>query len=266
MSLLSNPLQNRKSQADALRRTENLQNKMTNSIDVSFDHRLEAGVEDIDTHSPTLKKHHQLLWIKPLPSGEVFDLKPMPNRYLVFRPDNLVYSLSSDQMSNSFRSTKRMKHITGQVPEHELDEFQYLGSTVGGTILFPGKQINRRRTINQVRGMNDQIEDRFDLTLECIRLQYLGLPNPLDETLGLYWKFFELFTDFEHYVEFFLLQDLVESGKVRFYLPNDGFAKSALPRSIDEYLEYMAKAKSFLRARNRRIQDWAISQGLNKPA
>jgi hypothetical protein len=238
----------------------------SNEIDVNFDHRIEAGLEDIDTHSPKLKKHHQLLWIKPLPSGELFDLQPMPKRYLVCRPDNLVYSLSSDQMSNSFRTTERMKHITTLIPEHELDEFQYLGSTVGGTILFPGKQINRKPTMNQARGMSKQIEDRFDLTLECIRLQYLGLPNPLDKTLGLYWEFFELFSDFENYVEFFLLQDLVESGKVKFYLHFEGFTKSGLPRDLDEYKVYMANAKSFLRSRNLRIHAWAISQGLNTSA
>jgi len=226
-------------------------------IDVTFDHRLEAGVADIDTHSPTLKKYHQLLWVKPLPSGELFDLKPMPKRYLVFRPDNLVYSLSSDQMSNSFRTTERMKHITAQIPEHELDEFQYLGSTVGGTILFPGKQINRKRTLNQARGMTSQIEDRFDRTLECIRLHYQALPNPLEVTLEVYWAFFELFETFDQYVEFFLLQDLVQDGQVKFHLGSGDFTKPALPQDVDQYREYMSNVKEFLAARNSRIRDWA---------
>lgn len=231
------------------------------NIDVKFDHRKDANGKDIDKYSPTLKKHHQLLWMKPLPSGELFDLKPMSNRYLVFRPDNLVYSLSSDQMSNSFRTNERMKHITGLVPEDELDEFQYLGSTVGGTILFPGKQINRRRTINQARGMSKQVEDRFDLTLECIRLHYLGLSNPLQVTLEIYWKFFELFRDFGQYVEFFLLQDLVKDGQVKFYLNSEDFTKPALPQNLDQYKEYMSNAKMFLSARNLRIQEWIKASG-----
>ncbi|MFZ4065337.1 MAG: DUF6994 family protein [Rhodoluna sp.] len=223
-------------------------------IDVDFDHRLDSGGRDLDKYSPTLKKHHQLLWSKPLPSGELFDLNPMPNRYLVFRPDNLVFALSSDQMSNSFRSTERMKHIVSGVPEHELDEFQYLGATVGGTILFPGKQINRKRTINQARGMSKQVEDRFDLTLECIRLQYLGLPNPLQVTLSIYWTFFELFETFEQYVEFFLLQDLVQDGQIKFYLNPDGFDNPALPQDLKQYREYMKNAKAFLIARNSRMK------------
>lgn len=232
---------------------------MPDYVDVTFDHRTDSDGKDLDKYSQTLKMHHQLLWAKPLPSGELFHLKPKPNRYLVFRPDNLVYSLASDQMSNSFRSTKRMKHITGQVPDDELDEFQYLGSTVGGTILFPGKQINRKRTINQARGMSKQVEDRFDLTLECIRLHFLGLPNPLQVTLEIYWDFFELFETFDQYVEFFLLQDLVQDGQVRFYLDSDAFTKPALPQDLDEYTEYMSNAKQFLASRNLRIHEWAES-------
>jgi hypothetical protein len=230
---------------------------MNQPIDITFDHRTDAGGRDLDKYSPMLKKHHQLLWRKPLPNGELFDLKPMSGRYLVFRPNELVLALASDQISNSFRSTARMKHITSKVSETELDEFQFLGATVGGTILFPGKQIDRKRTLNQARGMSNRIEDRFDLTLECIRLQYLQQPNPLQITLSIYWKFFELFETFENYVEFFLLQDLVHDGHVRFFLPFDDFKRPALPQDLGEYREYMANGKAFVRARSLRMQDWA---------
>ena len=234
---------------------------MSTLIDIIFDHRTDSGGRDLDAYSPRLKTAHQLLWNKPLPSGELFELKPMTKRYLVFRSDDLVYSLASDQISNSMRTTVRLKDITSQVSEDELDHFQYLGSTLGGTILFPGKQINRKITINVARGFSKQIEDRFDLTLECIRLQYQGLPNPLEITLEIYWKFFELFETFENYVEFFLLQDLVTDGKVKFYLPADGFTKPALPQDIHEYREYMSNVKEFVMARSRRMQIWAATQG-----
>jgi len=232
---------------------------MDELIDVTFDHRTDSGGRDLDKYSPRLKRHHQLLFTKPLPSGEIFDLKPMRNRYLVLNPDELVFALSSDQISNSFRSSVRMKHITNQVAEAELDEFQYLGATLGGTILFPGKQINRKITINVARGLNSKIADRIDLTLECIRLQYLALPNPLQFTLGIYWQFFELFETFENYVEFFLLQDLLEDGMVRFFLPADGFSRPPLPQDLNEYREYMMNAKSFVQARNHRMRQWAQS-------
>lgn len=230
---------------------------MDNRIDVTFDHRTDAGGRDIDIFSARLKAHHRLLWNKPLPSGELLTLRPMSNRYLVFRTDDLVYSLSSDQISNSMRSTARMSHITSKVAPEELDEFQYLGATVGGAILFPGKQIDRKITINVARGWNRQIEDRFDLTLECIRLQYQGLPNPLAQTLNVYWKFFELFKTFEQYTEFFLLQDLIENGNVKHYLTFEGFGRSALPANLEEYRQYMSNSMAFVRARALRMKTWS---------
>ena len=181
----------------------------------------------------------------------------MSKHYLVHRTDDLVYSLSSDQISNSMRTTVRMSHITSQVSPEELDEFQYLGATLGGTILFPGKQIDRKITINVARGWNRQIEDRFDLTLECIRRQYAGLPNPLAQTLDVYWEFFELFENFQKYSEFFFLQDLIENGRVKFYLPFEDFGQSALPSTLEDYRQYMQNSMDFVRARALRMQKWA---------
>ena len=85
-------------------------------------------------------------------------------------------------------------------------------------MLFPGKQIDGKPTINQERGRNSQIADRLDLTLECIRLHYLGETSPLAETLARYGNFFALFEDFNGYTDFFLLQDLVseDSSTVKF--------------------------------------------------
>jgi hypothetical protein len=105
--------------------------------------------------------------------------------------------------------------------------------------------------------MTSEIEDRFDRTLECIRLHYQGLPNPLKVTFDIYWAFFELFETFDQYVEFFLLQDLVQDGQVQFYLGSGDFTKSALPQDVDQYREYMSNAKAFLTARNSRIQEWS---------
>ena len=129
-------------------------------------------------------------------------------------------------------------------------------------LLFPGKQINRKITINVARGWNRQIEDRFDLTLECIRRQYAGLPNPLAQTLEVYWKFFELFENFAQYSEFFLLQDLLENGRVKFYLPFENFGKSALPSTLEDYQRYKQNSMDFVRARALRMKNWSESQTL----
>ena len=41
--------------------------------DPTFDFRNEAS-GDPDEHSPTLRAYHKLLWSKPLPSGDMFEL------------------------------------------------------------------------------------------------------------------------------------------------------------------------------------------------
>lgn len=63
-------------------------------------------------------------------------------------------------------------------------------------------------SINQARGINSRIRDRFDLTLESIRRHYLGTVNPLADVLARHSDFFDLFGDFRGYVDHFLLNDL----------------------------------------------------------
>ena len=127
-------------------------------------------------------------------------------------------------------------------------------------IVFPGNRVGRFQSINGARGFNTAIADRMDLTLECIRLHYAGAPSPLEAVLGRYRDFFDLFTDFAGYLEFFLLQDLVEGDKIRFFLPSDGFTRPASPLDVDSYEEYMNQSMAFVQARNERISRWATSQ------
>lgn len=230
------------------------------TFDVNFDHRLDSKGKDPDSFSPTLKLQHQLLWSKPLPDGTLFNLQPEPGKYLKHDSHLGEFFLSSDTISHSLRKQKRMQAVIEQIPEKELDEFQTTGSVIGGKILFPGNRINGQSTINAARGFKSKINDRFDLTLECIRLHYNGVANPLDHALDLYSDFFLLFGCFEGYVEFFLLQDLVseESSEVNFFLPhNPSFEGSPRPANVEEYMQYKANTTSFIEARNNRISDWA---------
>jgi hypothetical protein len=77
------------------------------------------------------------------------------------------------------------------------------GSTLGGYLIFPNNQVNRKHTIDQARGVLRLTDDRFDLTLECIRRFYVGEPSPLAEVLNRYASGFELFEMFKGYVDFF---------------------------------------------------------------
>jgi len=225
-------------------------------ISTEFDVRTDANGRDPDSASPTLRGYHQMLWSKPLPSGALFNLERTPGGYLTHSSHLGEFKLSSDTISNSLRSNKRRASLIAQIPSVKLDAFQSLGSTIGARILFPGNRLDGKATINVARGFNAQIADRFDLTLECIRLHYQGQASPLAAALDRYANFFGLFDSFKGYVDFFLLGDLVQDGQVRFYLPFDGEFGQPLPSTLDEYNEYMANTMEFVAARNRRIEAW----------
>ncbi len=95
----------------------------------------------------------------------------------------------------------RLAHIIDQIPEVEREEFNRIGYTIGGMMVFPGNRVDRKMTINGARGFHPRIKDRFDLTVECIRRHYLDEPSPLSDTLARYADFFGLFGDFAGYVD-----------------------------------------------------------------
>ena len=111
-------------------------------------------------------------------------------------------------------------------------------------------------TINGARGVNHKIQDRFDLTLECIRRFYLKEKSPLSDVLERYANFFNLFDNFRGYVDFFLLQDLVEKDylAIKFWSVFDYFdSASRIPNNKEEYLRYKTKVIDFVNARGQRM-------------
>ena len=193
------------------------------AIDITFDFRSDTPPgKDPDALSPTLRRYHQLLWSKPLPSGAPFELDvTTPGTYLHHRSELGEFGLSSDAVIPSFSRASELAHIIGQIPEVETEAFNRLGYTIGGMMVFPCYRVDRKMTINGGRGFHPRIRDRFDLTLECIRRHYLDEPSPLSATLARYADFFGLFGDFAGYVDFFHLQDLVNevTPTVKFSMP-----------------------------------------------
>ena len=226
------------------------------AIDVAFDFRTDTPRgRDPDQRSPTLRRYHQLLWSKRLPSGPMFQLSAAtPGSYLYHDSPMGEFWLKSDSVMQTFTRWKRMRAITGQLADEENDFFATITYTIGGMMLFPGNPIDGRWTINQARGCLRSIADRFDLTLECIRSHYQGDDSPLAPYLALYPEFFRLFGDFSGYVEFFLLDDLIRDGQVQFFTPFSDFSDPALPRDLDAYVEFRRSSIEFVEARNRRIQ------------
>jgi hypothetical protein len=232
---------------------------MRTDIDVTFDFRRDTPEgKDPDTHSKTLRRYHKLLWSKPLPDGAIFELDDTtPGVYLHHLSEGREFFLASDSVIPSFVKERRIVHIFNEVPAEDVDAFRRVGYTMGGMMIFPGNQIDRKMTINAQRGCHPRIKDRFDLTVECIRRYYVGDGSPLLETLDRYADFFALFGDFRGYVEFFLLQDLVseDSAAVRCFMPFNDFVSWPVPATAEQYREYMRHAMEFIEARNGRIRE-----------
>jgi hypothetical protein len=238
---------------------------MTMPIDITFDFRTDTPEDgDPDALSPTLRSYHKLLWSKPLPDGKRFDLNDTTHKpHLHHKSELGEFFLSSDTTNSSYKQVGHLQQIRSQIPEEEMDRFRTLMYSIGNMILFPGRKVDGKWTINQARGCyRSTIGDRFDLTLECIRRHFQNETSPLTDTLNRYNGFFRLFPDFRGYIDFFLLHDLVtdDYSSVRFFLPFSDFGhRSPYPTSIVEFKAYMQGATQYITARNKRIHEYAIS-------
>ena len=172
---------------------------MSTQLDINFDFYSDTPPnKDPDSYSPTLRSYHKLLWSKPLPNGALFDfLDSTPDGYLHHESELGEFFFSSDAITHSYKHVIRMAHVISQIPPEEVDSLFRHGSTIGAYIIFPSNKINNKPTINGMRGINSKIKDRFDLTLESIRLFYYNQPSPLSDTFQRYLDFFKLFVDFK---------------------------------------------------------------------
>jgi hypothetical protein len=226
-------------------------------IDITFDFRSDTpSGKDPDAYSSTLRRYHKLLWSKPLPNGKLFALSDsVEGAYLHHQSELGEFSLSSDSVIPSFGNWKRMEHIISQLKTGELEEFRGKNYTMGGMMIFPANRVDGKSTINGARGFNALIKDRMDLTLECIRRYYVNEESPLTDVLERYKDFFALFETFKGYVEFFLLHDLVaeDFSEINFFMRFENFKTSAVPKTLNEYLDYKDLSIDFIRKRNQRI-------------
>lgn len=236
-------------------------------IDIKFNVYTDANGGDPDSTSPTLRSYHKMLWSKKLSNGETFELTDKKSGTYLYHNSGLgEYLLGSDAITHSYRNHKRKTWLTQQIQD-EVKELFDTGSTIGAYTLFPNNRVDKQHTINQARGVNSLIDDRFDLTLECIRLFYAGQQSPLYDTFKRYKDFFDLFDNFKGYIDFFLLNDLVdENENIKFYLPFDHFKTKPTFADIEEYLTYKKGVMDFIKARNKRIDNYANKQTTEKNA
>ncbi len=102
------------------------------TIDVAFDFRTDADGKDPDSHSPTLRRYHRLLWSKPLPSGAYFDLSDTTRGVYLGHSSALgEFFLSSDSVIPTFTKWPALKPITEQLPESTNEAFRTISDTIG---------------------------------------------------------------------------------------------------------------------------------------
>lgn len=230
---------------------------MASSIDITFDFRLDTPAgKDPDAYSATLRSYHKQLWSKPLPNGVNFTLDDTkPKAYLYHASDLGEFFLSSDTATHTFSRLTSMSNIIREIDAAEIEEFRHLAYTIGSMIIFPSNRIDGKSTINGARGFHPLIRDRIDLTLECIRRHYNKEQSPLTDALARYSNFFGIFENFQGYVDFFLLQDLVSAdySTINFFMPFDDFKTPAIPKSLATYMSYKNCVIKYIHARNQRI-------------
>ncbi len=210
---------------------------------------------DPDSHSKTLQLYHKTLWSKPLPNGEKIELSVGKGaEYLVWNG----FRFGSDSICTSFRYKNNkitIEAIAKDIPDFHkyIEDYVHKSYTIGGSIIFP----KQKGGINQSRGCNHYIKDRWDLTLECIRRYYNNEDSPLAAVLYNNKDFFDLFVDFKGYIDFFYLQDCVSSdySKVNFWLDTKLFESNPVPQNTQEYKLWMEHQLSFVMNRNERIKN-----------
>lgn len=130
-------------------------------IDTTFNVYADAQGGDPDSTSPTLRSYHKILWSKRLPNGRTLELtNNMSGIYLYHNSDLGEFCLGSDAITHSYKNHKRKQWLIQQIPD-EVNELFDTGSTIGAYTLFPNNSVDGKHTINQARGINSPINDRF---------------------------------------------------------------------------------------------------------
>lgn len=237
--------------------------------DLDFASYYEAG-GDPDRDCERLYLWHQALCSRPVDgvgplSAEVEVNFNYAYELRLVAGDGSTFRLGSDGIIPTWSTPGFISRFSPELAEEiarDTDDFFRVASTIGGYVLFPRNgQGQTGQTINQARGVNRQIADRFDLTLECIRRHYLDPAprSPLADRINYYGDFFALFRDFDTYVRFFLLDDLLTPDRqsVLSLLTGDvvtGFPASAFATTPTEYADFRTNSIKFVRARNDRIR------------
>lgn len=234
-----------------------------------------TGKQDPDKLSESLREYHACLFENRKIKSCSFTIKTNKPNHIIFNNGKIEIIFTPDSITNIFQLSNRkwksksekeiLKDYCNQDKKiKELtDEFNTIDYTIGSSIVFPirinGESIGN--TLNRARGVLYKIHDRIDYTLECIKRYFEGNTedNPLKNSLSKNKEFFDLFYGFEEYVDFFMLNDLIdENGNVKSLCNEIDFNKP-FPETLEDYQTYIRKTNEFIKARNKRIKEWCES-------
>ena len=230
--------------------------------------------KDPDGVNVQLRASHRLLWSKALPGGQVLELSALKwSDYLIVVSLPGGWTVGSDNFAVTHANAlPTLSRGLDRFADAHLCEL----CAIGGYIVFPNQRAQqlptsaneaaRRWSVNQARGMERRISDRFDLTLEAIRLFYQGIvqrsQNPIGDVLEAYRWWFDLFgkgaDGFLEFADFFFLTPMLDGeGRVRAFGPLGLAFDRALPKGDEAaYRAYIADQLAFVRRRNELIQHW----------
>lgn len=237
--------------------------------------RTSAGMQrDPDAWQQELRESHRILWSRPLPNGAVWSFKAKPKWYLKrIGPQGdepTEWSVGSDNFATTH--TNALPALAAAIPRYESGHLHDF-CTIGGYIVFPNgrtqtratKAPARKWTLNQAKGCERRISDRFDLTLEAIRLYFAGSverkKNPIGDVLDAYGWFFDCFGQgvdgFNAYVDYFFLTPMVSGGCVKPLYGESLCWNAALPcGSNSHYQAYIEAQRHMVGERNELISKW----------
>lgn len=227
---------------------------------------------DPDAHSKTLYEFHQKLWSRKTPSGKQLEFEVMRMRYgsYCLKDKTTGNSFSSDTLVNAFlnysKNNPQIKKVIteykssiGEEPyRREQEAYIRKAYTIGNMIIFP--KLASQKSINCQRGnRHRQLYDRIDLTIKCIQDYYNNNKVEDNKLRDVFTKeenksFLDLFKDFDGFINFFFLQDMIdENGNVKIFLESD------YPMTGSDYERWRKCTLEFIANRNNRIKEWCLS-------
>lgn len=172
------------------------------------------------------------------------------------------YRLGGDQMitgwlqnldGRSLRLSPRVKQLVKSTDPSLVNKFINARYAPGNFIFWPRHYASINTARAGIRGGG--VEDRIDLTLECLRLWYEGKTPPcIGKAIERDSAYFKLFESFEFFVSFFALEPFVidgipvdllrsnldkESSESKFVAVTDASFKELLPSEVffEHYLK-----------------------------